>query len=68
MSDGCGILWDKASDDELETYKMNLESMAINLWCSALSCLDEGHPNEISRVYDSLVEAIKISSLNLPQA
>ena len=74
MSAGCGISWGKASDDELESYKMNLESMAINLWCSALSCdngvscQDEGHLNEISKVYDSLVEAVKISSLNLPQA
>ena len=74
MSDGWWILWDKASGDELETYKINIESMANNLWCSVLSCADgvscpnEGHSNEISKVYNSLVEAIKISSLNLPQA
>ena len=74
MSAGRGIAWDKANDYELESYKINLESMAINLWCCALycdnggSCQGEGHLNEICKAYDSIVEAVKISSLNLPQA
>ena len=53
---------------------MSLESMAVNLWCSTLSCAngascqDEGHLYEICKAYDSLVEAIKIFSHDLPQA
>ena len=37
--------------------------------CSFLcECQEGGHLNEISNVYDSLVQAVKICSLNLPQA
>ena len=74
VSAGCGISWEKSINDELEIFKMNLESMAINFWCTAISCAegvschDKVHLNEFSMVYDCLSEAVKISSLNLRQA
>ena len=64
---------EKASDDELENYKNNLETIEKCLWCSALSssngnsCQEQSHLNETSDVFDTLVEAVNISSLNLPQ-
>ena len=64
-------LWHKLYDVDIESCHDSLESVSGELLkealsCSALDCTSENHKKLLTNLYESIVQAIFISSLHLP--
>ena len=65
------VQWDRASSEEKSLYKESLDYFVSNLnfeslSCSQSNCNDEGHKNELDMIYEYMIDAVKVSSMNLP--
>ena len=66
------ILWNKASESQINDYTENLEGLSSNfcyssIICNNVLCNNRGHMEQLKNQFDEILNMIKISSDHLPR-